>query len=65
MATTLRVIGNLIGSLMFWIGIVWSLQGLGFLPGALMHGDLKWTFIGTPMSLVGLAIVVLLTRRKV
>jgi hypothetical protein len=57
------VIGNLFGSLAFFMGLVWALQGLGYLPGALMHGDLKWTFIGIPLSLAGLAGVVLLNRR--
>ena len=47
---------------MFFMGIIWALQGLGLLPGALMHGDLKWTYIGVPMSLVGLGLIAFLNR---
>ena len=58
----LGVLGNFVGCLMFFMGIIWALQGLGLLPGALMHGDLKWTYIGVPMSLVGLGLIAFLNR---
>jgi hypothetical protein len=28
------------------MGVVWILQGLGLLPGELMHGHIFWSFAG-------------------
>jgi len=28
-------------------GIVWILQGIGYLPGSFMSGDPTWAYIGT------------------
>jgi hypothetical protein len=38
------------------IGGVFAGQGLGFIPGSIMTGDMKWFWIGSVMVVVGLAV---------
>jgi hypothetical protein len=38
------------------IGAVFAGQGLGFIPGSVMTGDMKWFWIGGAMVIVGLAL---------
>jgi hypothetical protein len=37
-------------------GAVFAGQGLGFIPGSVMTGDIKWFWIGSGMVIVGLAL---------
>ena len=37
-------------------GAVFAGQGLGFIPGSFMTGDMKWFWIGGAMVVVGLAL---------
>ena len=46
------------GGLIFLAGAVFAGQGLGFIPGSYMTGDIKWFWIGSAMVVVGLAIVI-------
>ena len=39
-------------------------QGLGYIPGSYMTGDIKWFWIGSGMVVVGLALGVLGLRRR-
>jgi hypothetical protein len=45
-----------VGALVLLIGAVFAGQGLGFIPGSFMTGDMKWFWIGGAMVVVGLAI---------
>jgi len=45
-----------VGVLVLLIGAVFAGQGLGFIPGSFMTGDIKWFWIGGAMVVVGLAI---------
>ena len=38
----LRWSGRIIGSLLVIVGLIWLLQGLDFLSGSYMSGDLFW-----------------------
>lgn len=42
------------GALVLLIGAVFAGQGLGFIPGSVMTGDIKWFWIGSVMAVVGL-----------
>ena len=44
------------GGLVLLSGAVFAGQGLGFIPGSYMSGDIKWFWIGSAMVVVGLAI---------
>jgi hypothetical protein len=57
----------LVGGLVAIIGIVWTLQGLGYVGGSFMSGSTVWAIIGPVVVLAGLAIVAvgLRSRRRV
>jgi len=46
-----------IGVLVLLVGAVFAGQGLGYIPGSFMTGDMKWFWIGGAMVVVGLAIL--------
>jgi len=39
------------------VGAVFAGQGLGYIPGSFMTGDMHWFWIGGGMVVVGLAIL--------
>jgi hypothetical protein len=45
-----------LGVLVLLVGLVWIGQGLGYIKGSFMTGDLKWFWIGVGMVVVGLAV---------
>ncbi len=58
----------IVGALMLLAGAVFAGQGLGYIPGSYMTGDIKWFWIGLAMVVVGLALglgVWLRSARKV
>lgn len=42
-------------------GLIWTLQGLGVLPGSVMTGVTLWAIIGPVVAIIGLACI--LARR--
>jgi hypothetical protein len=58
----MRVVTSLVGLLMISIGAVWMMQGLGVGPDAIMQGfmvnDIRWTFYGAILAVVGVAEIV-------
>jgi hypothetical protein len=57
---------GVIGGLVLLAGAVFAGQGLGYIPGSYMSGDMKWFWIGSGMVIVGAGLIVLprLLRRK-
>jgi ABC-type lipoprotein release transport system permease subunit len=55
----MRIVTSLIGLLMIAMGSVWMMQGLGVGPDAIMQGfmvnDIRWTFYGAILAVVGVA----------
>jgi len=51
-----RVALFVVGLLVLLIGAVFAGQGLGFIPGSFMTGDMKWFWIGLAMIVVGLGV---------
>ena len=47
---------GVLGVLVLLIGAGFAGQGLGFIPGSAMTGDIKWFWIGSVMVVVGLAL---------
>ena len=43
-------------ALVLLAGAVFAGQGLGYIPGSVMTGDVKWFWIGSVMVVVGLAL---------
>jgi len=48
-------------------GLVWTLQGLGYMGGSFMSGATVWAVIGPLVALAGLVLIVIgvRTRRRV
>ena len=59
---TMRFVTSLLGLLMIGMGSIWMMQGLGRGPAAIMQGfmvnDLRWTFYGGILAVVGVAEIV-------
>jgi hypothetical protein len=49
---------GVVGGLVLLAGAVFAGQGLGYIPGSYMTGDIKWFWIGSAMVVVGLAIAI-------
>ena len=43
---------------MFVVGLLWTLQGLGYVGGSSMTGDETWAVIGPAFAGLGVALVV-------
>lgn len=58
----MRVVTSLVGLLMVGMGSVWALQGLGTGPAAILQGpmvnDVRWTYAGAVLAVVGIAEIV-------
>ncbi len=58
----MRIVTALVGLLMNVGGAVWMMQGLGVGPAAIMQGfmvnDIRWTFYGAILAIVGVGEVV-------
>ena len=52
----MRVGLGVLGVLMVLAGGVFAGQGLGYIPGSYMTGDIKWFWIGSGMVVAGLAL---------
>jgi hypothetical protein len=51
-----RVGVGVVGLLVLLAGAVFAGQGLGYIPGSVMTGDIKWFWIGSAMVVIGLAL---------
>ena len=47
---------GVLGVLVLLAGAVFAGQGLGYISGSVMTGDMKWFWIGSAMVLVGLVL---------
>lgn len=47
-----------LGVLAALTGIVWTLQGLGYINGSFMTGATLWAVIGPVVALAGLAVII-------
>lgn len=46
-----------LGALMIVVGGIWTLQGVGVLPGSVMSGVALWAIVGPIVALVGVALL--------
>lgn len=53
-----RPILVVVGILLVLVGAVWTLQGLGYLPGSVMSGVTFWAVVGPVVALVGVFLAV-------
>ena len=53
-----------IGCLIAVMGVIWTLQGLGYIGGSVMSGVTLWAVVGPVVALIGLAIAIWGLRRR-
>jgi hypothetical protein len=46
-----------LGAVLLLVGAVWIAQGVGVLHGSPMTGEAIWAIIGTPLVIVGVALL--------
>ena len=46
-----------LGALMIVVGGIWTLQGVGVLPGSVMSGVALWAIVGPIVALAGVALL--------
>jgi hypothetical protein len=51
-----RATVGVVGILVLLGGAVFAGQGLGYIPGSFMTGDIHWFWIGSAMVVIGLAL---------
>ncbi|MGH7765254.1 MAG: hypothetical protein ACREOM_12650 [Candidatus Dormibacteraceae bacterium] len=54
---------TVIGVLVLLAGAVFAGQGLGYIPGSFMTGDIHWFWIGSGMIVLGLGLGAFALRR--
>ena len=63
-APCMRTVGPIIGVLAVLAGAVWTLQGLGVIPGSFMSSNLTWVVIGLATLVAGVGLVAWSRRRR-
>lgn len=59
-----RWVAVALGVLMFVVGLIWTLQGLGQLGGSSMTGDDTWAVIGPAFAGLGVALAWVAVQRR-
>jgi hypothetical protein len=59
-----RIVLSIAGALIVIAGVVWTLQGLGFIKGSVMTGVTLWVLVGPLIALCGVAVTVTGLRRS-
>ena len=57
---------GILGLLLLWFGVIWTLQGLNMWHGSVMSGSARWLTIGVVLDVVAILLLVragLLLRR--
>lgn len=60
----LRVIAVVLGALMAVAGLLFTLQGLGYVGGSSMTGESFWAIVGPLIAGLGVALVIVGARRS-
>jgi uncharacterized membrane protein len=59
-----RVFLTVFGALLTVAGVIWTLQGLGYIGGSVMTGVTLWAVVGPIAAVLGLAMAVTGLRRR-
>jgi hypothetical protein len=61
---TPRIVLGAIGAVLSLIGLIWTLQGLGLIPGSFMTGNRTWLAIGLVCLAAGILALIIAVRRQ-
>jgi hypothetical protein len=59
----MKLVLTIAGAVAILMGCVWIAQGLGFLPGSFMTGQIQWAVYGAVLALVGVGVIFWARRR--
>ncbi len=59
-----RALGLTVAGIMVIVGLVWTLQGLGYLEGSFMTDSTTWAVIGPIVAGFGVALGIVVVRGK-
>ena len=62
--TSGRALGLAFSVIMIVLGVVWTLQGLGYLEGSPMTGVELWAILGPILAGLGLALAIVVLQRR-
>ena len=57
MLMRMRTFGMIVGLLAILAGAVWTLQGVGVIPGSFMSSNLTWVILGLVLVVIGVGLV--------
>ena len=60
----MRIVLNIVASLMVLAGVIWFLQGINVLPGSFMTGQIRWAVYGGIAFAAGIALLWLSNRPR-
>ena len=60
----MRIVLNIVASLMVLVGVIWFLQGINVLPGSFMTGQTRWAVYGGIAFAAGIALLLLGNRPR-
>ena len=60
----MRALFVAIGVVLFLVGLVWTLQGLGYVGGSAMSGVATWAIVGPVVAGLGVALAIVGARRR-
>ena len=64
----MRIVSSLLGLVLVCMGSVWMMQGLNVGPAAILQGfmvnDIRWTYYGAILALIGAAQIVWSNTRQ-
>ena len=60
----MRIVLNIVASLMVLAGVIWFLQGINVLPGSFMTGQMRWAVYGGIAFAAGIALLLLGNRPR-
>lgn len=58
-----RVLGLTFAVLLVAVGLLWTLQGLGYVGGSAMTGESFWAIVGPAVAGLGVALGIVALRR--
>jgi hypothetical protein len=61
---TSRIVLGGTGAVISIIWLIWTLQGLGVIPGSFMTGHQTWLYIGLACLVAGILAVIMAVRRQ-
>ena len=59
-----QVLLAIVGVAAVLAGLIWTLQGLGYVGGSFMSGATVWAVIGPVVALAGLVLIVIASRSR-